>query len=168
MPYGNFEIACEQKCNKWAKVLLPSPVPVIYLCFPAVLLLGVFCHAWIFLPVTLLCAACLRRSGRSQRLPLYVCQSLLRQVSGGKQTTQSAYMLSAPWAAGSPHVRSHFCLMMCLLWCLYRNNLIPGRLCVLGALEAMQRKHLGGAKCAQWPSHPQNPIERGEICLSPF
>lgn len=90
------------------------------------------------------------------RMPVVVASGF-----GGKQTTQSAYMLSTPWAAGSPHVRSHFCLMMCLLWCLYRNNLIPGRLCVLGALEAMQRKHLGGAKCAQWPSHPQNPIERG-------
>lgn len=87
---------------------------------------------------------------------------------GGKADDSISLHAFCPVGPSSPHVRSHFCLMMCLLWCLYRNNLIPGRLCVLGALEAMQRKHLGGAKCAQWPSHPQKPIERGEICLSPF
>lgn len=34
-----------------------------------------------------------------------------------------------------------------LLWCLYQNNLIPGRLCVMGALKAMRKKYLGGRAC---------------------
>lgn len=31
-----------------------------------------------------------------------------------------------------------------LLWCLYQNNLFPGRLCVMGVLKAMQKKYPGG------------------------
>lgn len=64
---------------------------------------------------------------------------------GGGQTTQSAYMLSAPWAAGLAS-RAQRCLSDVRLWCLYRNNLVPRRSCVLGALEATQGKYLRGPK----------------------
>lgn len=42
----------------------------------------------------------------STRMPTVVESSFL-----GKRTTQSAYMLSAPWATGSLRVHGAFCLM---------------------------------------------------------
>lgn len=146
-----------------------SPLCPWSICSPAVLLLGVFCHAWMFLPVN----PPVRRVFAQIRpfsKAVFICMPVVVASgfrAGGKQTTQSAYMLFAPWAAGSPHVRSHFCLMMCLLWCLYRNNLIPGRLCVLGALEAMQRKHLGGSKVCSMAFTSSKPNrKRGDMLIS--
>lgn len=43
-----------------------------------------------------------------------------------------------------PHVQ--WCLSDVRLWCLYRNNLVLRCSCVLGALEATQRKYLWGVK----------------------
>lgn len=82
-------------------------------------------------------------------MPASCCVRFFGGVGGGEfgdeQTTQSAYMLSAPWAAGLAS-RAQRCLSDVRLWCLYQNNLVPRRSCVLGALEAMQRIYLQGPK----------------------
>lgn len=144
MLYGHLEIACEQKCNEWAKVLFLSPVPVIYLGFPAVLLLGVFCHAWRFLPVTLLCAACLHRSGCSQRLTLYVCQSLLRQVSGeSRRLNQLTCFLPC-----GPPVRLT-CAAISVWWCVCFDVCIeinPRAFVCSGSIRGHAKETLGGSK----------------------
>lgn len=67
------------------------------------------------------CSVCSQRSGRWRGgrtwLTLHVCQLLSSQVLG-KQTTQSAYMLRALWAAGSLQVHGALCLICCFDVCI--------------------------------------------------
>lgn len=69
------------------------------------------------LRVTFRCLACLQRSGRWRGWLYTYASCLLHQVLG-RQTTQSAYMLSALWATGSLHVHSDFCLICCFDVCI--------------------------------------------------
>ncbi len=103
-------------------------------------------------PVTLMRLVCLQRPGRWRGgrtwLTLHVCQLLLSRVLG-KQTTQSAYMLSALWATGSPHVYGAFCLMCCFDVCIKIISSLG--VCVLWEHWRPCKRNTWGAERAEWP-----------------
>ena len=81
------------------------------------------------------------RGGRTW-LTLHVCQLLLSQVF---REAHNSISLHAFCPLGHRFTSGARCFLSdVLLWCLYQNNLIPGQLCVVGALKAMQKKHLRG------------------------
>lgn len=91
------------------------------------------------------------RGGRTW-LTLHVCQLLLSQVLG-KQTAQSAYMLSALWATGSLHVHGAFCLICCFDVCIKIISSLG--VCVLWEYWRPCKRNTREAECAEWPSYPQ-------------
>ncbi len=91
------------------------------------------------------------RGGRTW-LTLHVCQLLSSQVLG-KQTTQSAYMLSALWATGSLQVHGALCLICCFDVCIKIISSLG-----VGVLREHWRpckRNSWGAERVEWPSHPR-------------
>lgn len=129
--------------------LLTTPKDVIHGSSFSALLCWMSVCICVFRPVHVtLCFVCLQRSGRWRGvrtwLTLHVGQLLWSQILG-KQTTQSAYMLSALGATGSPHAHGAFCLICCFDVCIKIISTLG--VCVMGELKAMQKKYLRGRVC---------------------